>query len=888
MNDLQKYIHLSKYARWREEDKRRETWEETVDRYITFISNRVPTEHHGQLILIKEEMMKLGVVPSMRALMTAGEAAIRDNAAMYNCSYVAVDNPRVFDEIFYLLMCGSGVGFSVERQFVTGSAKMIEVADNFFESDTTIVVADSKIGWASALRELISLLYIGKVPKWDLSKIRPAGARLKVFGGRASGPAPLDALFKYVVSLFRVASGRKLNSIECHDLICKIANTVIVGSVRRSACISFSNLTDQRMAKSKAGSWWIENPERALANNSVMFTEKPDLASFTKEMHNLYESKCGERGIVNQKALKLKAIECGRDPEIHYGLNPCLIGSTVIHTVDGPMMLKDIVKPTNVYSMGYDGSLCIRKSTASWVSKRDTETVVITYNNGKSITVTPDHKIYVLGATKGKTRGIHSWVEAKDLKIGDRLNALSRTRRGAGYVGIKLSTDADYRMEHRLVYEGMYGPIPHGHDIHHMDDDGYHNSIGNLELISHSKHSSLTRYTRSNNHMIWDSVTGKFLNQGGTKKKVIIPFPLEWKLGIKGGSLCVASVTPGPVVDVYDMSVEDTHNFVADGIIVHNCAEAILRSSGLCNLSESIIRPDDTLEDIKRKVTFATILGTIQSTYTDFRYLRKIWKDNAEEERLLGVSLTGICDHPIMSGKEVDCAGEMYNFCGYEGASLKDILVELRNTAKDTNREWAAILGINESKQIGLVKPSGTVSQLADCSSGIHPRYSKYYIRRVTQDNKDPLTQLMIDQGIPYVLTGDKTIFSFYCKAPDTTVMQKDMDAIQQLELWSTYQKHWCDGNPSQSIYYQDDNFLDVCSWVWKNWDSVGGLSFFPYNDHCYDNAPYEALTKEEYSVRVSSFPTSVEWGKLGGYETEDCTVSSQTMACSGGACDLL
>jgi hypothetical protein len=248
------------------------------------------------------------------------------------------------------------------------------------------------------------------------------------------------------------------------------------------------------------------------------------------------------------------------------------------------MMLKDIVQPTNVYSMGHDGSLCIRKSTASWVSKRDTETVVITYNNGKSITVTPDHKIYVLGATKGKTKGIHSWVEAKDLKVGDRLNALSRTRRGAGYVGIKLSTDTDYRMEHRLVYEGMNGPIPHGHDIHHMDDDGYHNSIGNLELISHSKHSSLTRYTRSNDHMVWDSVTGKFLNQGGTKKKVITPFPLEWKLGIKGGSLCVASVTPGPVVDVYDMSVEDTHNFVADGIIVHNCAEAILRSSGLCNL----------------------------------------------------------------------------------------------------------------------------------------------------------------------------------------------------------------------------------------------------------------------------------------------------------------
>lgn len=630
MDALQEYIYISKYARWIEGEKRRETWEETVNRYSNFFCNKY------EWLMIEpdfldaiESIIRLNIAPSMRALMVAGPALDRDNAAGFNCAGRAIDHPRAFDELFYLLMCGCGVGFSVERQFIN---KMPEVAEEFYESESTIRVRDSKIGWASALRELISLLYAGKIPSWDLSGVRPAGARLKTFGGRASGPEPLGNLFKFTVNLFKEANGRKLNSLECHDLMCMIAETVIVGSVRRSACISFSNLSDDRMRRAKTGEWWIHTPHRKMANNSVMYTEKPDIESFTKEMRGMYRSRSGERGMVNQEALMDKVISCGRDKDQYYILNPC--------------------------------------------------------------------------------------------------------------------------------------------------------------------------------------------------------------------------------------------------------GEAILRSTGgLCNLTEVVVRSQDTLEDLKRKVRYAAILGTLQSILTNFRYLSKQWQRNAEEERLLGISLTGIMDHPVMSGQ-----GRGEQLIGW--GDLSDVLRELKQVAYATNKEWSDKLGIPSSKQLTLIKPSGTVSLLVNSSSGIHPRYANYYIRRVTQDIKDPLTDLMIGEKIPHVVDGDKVIFSFPVKAPENSITQKEMDTLSQLELWKIYQEHWCDGNPSQTIYYTDNTFLDMCAWLWKNWDSIGGLSFFPVTNHVYKNAPLEEISEEEYNKMVSSFP-NINWGNLSLYEKDDRTTSSKEYACSGGSCEL-
>lgn len=633
MNDYQKYIHISKYARYGDKLKRRETWSETVQRYVEFFEPLLSEEEAKE---IYDAIYGLKVMPSMRAMMTAGKALTRDNLAGYNCAAIAIDSPRCFDEIFFILMNGAGVGFSVERQFIN---KLPVIAEDMHTTDTTIIVQDSKEGWSKALKELIALLYNGDVPKWDLRQVRPAGSRLKTFGGRSSGPEPLDLLFRKVVALFNRAIGRRLNSLECHDLICNIADTVIVGGVRRSACISLSNLTDDRMRRCKAGEFYLTDPQRFLANNSVMYSERPDLDSFLGEFRSMYKSKAGERGMVNQEALRAKAIESGRSAEEYYLVNPCV--------------------------------------------------------------------------------------------------------------------------------------------------------------------------------------------------------------------------------------------------------EAILRSSGgLCNLSECIIRPSDTLQDLKDKIRIATIIGTLQSTLTNFKYLRKIWKDNAEEERLLGVSLTGIMDHKIMSGRSVNDSGECYNFCGDEDVELLNILSILRQVAKDTNADWADRLNIPRSKQLTLIKPSGTVSQLADCSSGMHPRYSSYFIRKVTQDNKDPLTQMLIDQQVPHQVRGDKTYFSFPIKAPEGAITQKGMSAIEQLDLWKTYRDYWCEGNPSQTIYYTDKDFPKVQAWVWENWDSIGGLSFFPVDDSVYEISPYNPCSKEDYNRLTSEFPT-IDWERLVDYEKSDETTSSQEYACSGGSCDL-
>ena len=627
----QQYIHLSRYSRYRYDVKRRETWDETVSRYFEFFTGHLKEQCDYKLPNnIKEELtravLNLEVMPSMRCLMTAGEALARENVAGYNCSFVAIETPRAFDEILYILMNGTGVGFSVERQMVN---EMPRIADDFHDTETTIVVADSKLGWAKALKELIHLLYGGQIPRWDLSKVRPAGAPLKTFGGRASGPAPLEDLFKFCVDVFRNAAGRKLTSLECHDITCKIAEIVVVGGVRRSALISLSNLSDDRMRHAKAGQWWENNTQRALANNSACYTEKPDIGIFMDEWKALYDSKSGERGIFNRDAAQKQAASSGRrDPDYEFGTNPC--------------------------------------------------------------------------------------------------------------------------------------------------------------------------------------------------------------------------------------------------------SEIILRSEEFCNLSEVVIRPDDTLEILKEKVINATILGTFQSTLTNFRYLNKRWYQNCEEERLLGVSLTGIMDNSLTNGKK---------------KGLEELLKTLKEVAVETNKTWAKKLGINQSAAVTCVKPSGTVSQLVDSASGIHARHNPCYIRTIRADKKDPLAKMMFDAGFPCeddVTKPEHTwVFSFPVKGPQHGVYRKDMSAIEQLELWKTYQDHWCEHKPSVTISVKEDEWMEVGAWVYKHFDQMSGVSFLPFSDHTYRQAPYQDCSKEEYETALKAMPKIVNWSALSEYEEQDMTTSSQELACVAGGCEI-
>ena len=639
-SSYQDFIHLSRYSRWLENENRRETWEETVDRYFTFFEKHLKDNHNyvedkEVVEELRSAVLNLEVMPSMRALMTAGTALERENVAGYNCSFVAMNNLKSFDEILYVLMCGTGVGFSVERDFVN---KLPTLAEEFSESHTTIVVQDSKLGWAKAYRELVSLLVNGQVPKWDLSKVRPAGARLKTFGGRASGPEPLEDLFRFTVDSFSKAAGRKLNSIEVHDIVCKIAEIVVVGGVRRSALISLSSLTDERMRDAKTGQWWDANPQRALANNSVAYKERPEIGTFMDEWVSLYKSKSGERGMFNRKA-----------------------------AVDQVASVQEL--------------------------------------------------------------------------------------RGDDHVGRNPN------------YE--FGTNP--------------------------------------------------------------------------------------------------------------CSEIILRDKEFCNLSEVVIRVDDDKESLMRKVRLATILGTWQSTLTNFKYLSSVWKKNCEEERLLGVSLTGIMDCPLTNG---------------EVLGLAELLTDLRVESVNVNKQFAEKIGINQSVSVTCVKPSGTVSQLVDAASGIHARHSPYYIRTVRADIKDPLCKFMIDKGFPAepcVMKPDHTmVFSFPIKSPENATCRSDMTALEQLEMWRTYQNYWCEHKPSVTITVKEDEWMEVGSWVWKYFDQVSGISFLPHSDHSYRQAPYQDCDEETYINLLSEMPVGVDWSELASYEESDNTSGTQTFACSGDSCEVV
>ena len=634
--DYQNFIALSRYARWKEDEQRRETWMETVERYFDYMSKHLEEKHNytmpddlrGEL---EVAVLDQDIMPSMRALMTAGPALDRCHVGGYNCSYVPVDSPRAFDETMYILMCGTGVGFSVERHHTD---KLPVVNEDMHETDTIVKVGDSRPGWAKSLRELISLLYAGQVPQWDTGEVRPAGARLKTFGGRASGPAPLEELFQFTVDMFKKAAGRRLYPIECHDLMCKIGEVVVVGGVRRSALISLSNLNDDQMRHAKAGQWWENEGQRALANNSVAYKEKPQMGTFMREWLALYESKSGERGIFNRQAAKKQASLNGRrDAEQDFGCNPC--------------------------------------------------------------------------------------------------------------------------------------------------------------------------------------------------------------------------------------------------------SEIILRPYQFCNLSEVVVRASDTQQTLTDKVRLATILGTFQSTLTDFKYLRKVWKNNTEEERLLGVSLTGIMDNAMMSGKSA-----------HLGMNIGATLNALKEQAITTNAAMAEQLGIPQSAAITCVKPSGTVSQLVDSASGIHARHNPYYIRTVRGDNKDPITQFLVSEGIPAepdVMKPDSTtVFSFPMKSPHGAVTRFDMSAIEQLELWLLYQRHWCEHKPSVTISVKEDEWMEVGSWVYDHFDEVSGISFLPFSEHTYKQAPYQDCTVEEYGEMLEQMPKKVNWDLLREFEKEDTTSGGRELACTAGVCEVV
>jgi ribonucleoside-triphosphate reductase (thioredoxin) len=630
-SDYQKLIAYSRYARWNDDEQRREEWPETAKRYTDFwLEKEMITEAEAKKLT--KAIVDLEVMPSMRALWTAGPALERDPSAGFNCTYVAVDHPRAFDEVFFLLMCGAGAGFSVERQYI---AKLPEVPDDIVKCDTTIIVADSKTGWASALRQLMSLLWSGHLPDYDTSRVRAAGERLKTFGGRASGPGPLCDLLDFVIHTFKGAAGRRLTSIECHDLMCKIGEAVVVGGVRRSAEISLSNVSDDRMRNAKSGQWWDHNPQRALANNSAVYTDKPDFQVFQTEMASLYASFSGERGIFNREAIQKKIAKHGRrDPDQEFGCNPCA----------------EIALPSG---------------------------------NG-------------------------------------------------------------------------------------------------------------------------------------------------------GGSAC--------------------------------------------NLSEVVIRPDDTLASLKKKVEIAAIFGTLQSTLTNWRYVRKGWIENLERERLLGISFTGICDHEVMSGFD-------------QKGKTRRWLLELRDHAEKVNEEWAERLGINPSHSVSCLKPSGTVSQLVDASSGIHPRYSKYYIRRIRQSTNDPMTQFLIDQGVPHepcaMSPASTVVFEFYVAAPEHSITTENMSTIQQLEIAKLYGEAWATHMVSCTAYYTDDTWFEACQWIWKNWDDVAGMSFLPHDGGRYVQAPYEQVEKAEYT-QLSMCTDPIDWSKLPEYERGDTTEGAKEAACVGDKCELV
>lgn len=936
--DFQTFIHQSRYARWVDKLKRRETWPETVSRYVDNVIK--PVLHDDPVVKeIEDAILNLEVMPSMRGLMTAGKALDRDNTCLFNCSYLTVDHVRAFDEAMFILLCGTGVGFSVERQYVS---KLPEVPESFTDTDSVIDVKDSKEGWASAFRELIGLLYSGVIPKWDVSKVRPAGARLKTFGGRASGPAPLVDLFNFTIATFKKAAGRKLSSIECHDLMCKIGEVVVVGGVRRSAMISLSNLSDDRMRHAKSGNWWENNGQRALANNSVAYTEKPDMETFLREWTALVESKSGERGIFNRGASKRQAAKNGRREfeNWDFGTNPCCVsGDTNILTKDGYRSIIDTV-----------GDQCEIWNGESWE-------MVTPYEAGEGDLV----RVYLSDGSHLDCTWNHRWVidgefvTTDSLRIGDKLSKFDMpvVQGGIeyeidGYSQGFYAGDGTKGHDRSLIYKPKYSCIDRligtvGKELSGDRRSWHHGPMYDAEFVPVDgslkyrlewlaglldADGTITRDENGNGFQI-GSVNKEFIyrlrlmlttlgvrakivsghgagyrempdGKGGLKEyyckesyRLLIGNQDAYRLHVLGlttSRLKHNGVKPQRdarrfvrVVSIEDLGrYEMTYCFTEpktsrgtfNGIVTGN-SEIILRPQQFCNLSEPVVRATDTLETLKRKIRLATIVGTVQSTYTKFPYLRKIWQNNTNEERLLGVSLTGIMDNPILNN-----------------LNAVTVLEELRQVAIDTNAEYAAKIGIPVSAAITCVKPSGTVSQLVDSASGIHARHSQYYVRTVRGDNKDPLTRFMIDAGVPnepcVMKPETTTVFSFPQRAPEGAITRNDMSAIEQLNMWLMYQRHYTEHKPSVTITVRDDEWLEAGAFVYRHFDEMSGVSFLPHSDHTYQQAPYQDIDRDEYERRVAEMPKNIDWSLLSNYENEDNTSGSQQLACMAGACEIV
>ena len=945
--DYQTFIATSRYSRWRDDLGRRENWEETVDRYFDFFSQRLSKdgklteEVQKELAECREAVLNLEVMPSMRALMTAGKALDKSEVAGYNCAFISVDHPHVFDEIMFILLNGTGVGFSVEAEDV---AKLPELPSEFHPTDTVIVVDDSKIGWATAYRELISMLYAGKIPKWDVSKVRPAGARLKTFGGRASGPDPLVGLFNFTVKVFTGAVGRKLKPVECHDIVCKVAEIVVVGGVRRSALISLSDLGDNEMRHCKSGSWWEGNVQRALANNSAVYNSKPDIGQFMEEWLSLYRSGSGERGLFNRYVAKKYVSELpNRDSNHKFGVNPCCVtGDCPILTDEGYIEIANVVgREVNIWNGEEFTSVTPFHAGSADVYR-------VSFSDGTYLDCTANHKFVLSGG---------EFVEASGLSIGDKLEKFPMPVVGGfetpgvdAYSQGFYSGDGNTGLEFSWVYEPKYpcldrlvgqsgGSGKYGRKIwkHGKMLDKTYVPINatvqyKLDWLAGllDADGTVTRDENGNGLQV-TSVDLEFLRKTrlmlttlGVRAKVVsgtksglrpmpdgrggckdYPCQTTWRLLIGNTDTChlvsigikfnrlsahgnppqrdarqfvkVASIEHVAFnTDVYCFTEPKKHTGTFNGIVTGQ-SEIILRPAEFCNLSSVQIAPDDTPETLKKKVKIATILGTLQSSLTNFRYLRKIWKKNCEEERLLGVSMSGICDSEMMS--------DPYS------RSLKELLADLREYTREVNADWATKIGINPSVSITCVKPEGTTGQLADRASGIHPRYSQYYIRTVRADKKDPLAIMMKDAGFPVeddVTKPDSTyVFSFPMKSPEGSKMRDDMTAIDQLELWLTYKKYWADHTVSCTIYVREHEWVDVAAWVYKHFDHISGLSFLPHSNHVYKQAPYTECTKEEYEAALAKMPASIDWDALALYEKSDETTGVQEFSCAGNSCEL-
>ena len=1024
------FIAMSKYARWMEDKGRRETWVETVDRYVDYMVK--VQEKRGVSVDadlaedIRHAIRYQHLMPSMRAMMTAGPALDRNHIAAYNCSFVAVDSLRAFDEALIILMHGTGVGFSVESKYVS---KLPEVAESFHKTDTVVVVEDSKEGWAKAFKEFLSLSWAGMIPQYDVSKVRPRGARLKTFGGRASGPQPLVDLFEFTGDILKEAAGRKLTPLEAHDIICKVGEIVVVGGVRRSALISLGDLKDTEMAEAKSGAWWVKNPQRALANNSAVYTSKPNMETFFREWKNLYDSKSGERGIVNLDAFHKQAEKWGRrDSKLIAGTNPCFTGDALLMTSTGWTSFKDAYLTEEPQSIMVDGRVSyepspdakenpenwkidlkvkhaptVMEASQVFLTQRDADIVKVATTSGLEVRTTPDHlfatkngmkradeltdsdKILVTRGSlptnslprlprirrdidaflmgliagdgtisKGKItekvyvdlwgddrflapqieewisdlfeeyRGVHvsgsnrpfsafdhSEVEsANKVRIGSSFLAaylkstygfskVSKHSVPSEFVANATSTSARYYVAGLAFADGT---------VNHYSKVGSSSiriAQSNLQMLqdvqrialSNGMFSSLYLRKKAGPNMTIKGVTyetqdhyelvfmgaayefTKFIGFGPSIKQDRAESVFLKPSQKQAAYTSVSSVSFDGVEDVYCLKEDKRRILSANGLTARRCGEILLRHMGFCNLTEVVAYAEDTPETLREKVRLATILGTWQASLTNFKYLRRKWKDNAEDEALLGVSLTGVYGNSLLSGSE-----------GLD--KLAELLDTLREYAVEVNAAEAKRIGISPSAAITCNKPSGTVSQLVGVSSGIHPWHAQRYIRRVRASNSDPLTQLMKDAGVPNEpelnKPQDTTVFEFPLEAPEGAILQEHTTALDHLRLWQVYRNHWTEHNPSATITVEEHEWLEVGAFVYENFDDMAGVSFLPgQGNHTYQQAPFEKVTLEEFTD-LKQRSAVVPWSQLPEYEMQDNTTSSQELACVSGVCEVV